>query len=388
MKPLSIAIVGAGLGGLSLASLLGRAGHHVRVYEQAASIGEVGAGLSIPPNAARIIDEMGLLDQLRSLSNVPERGRIYNGRSGRVIKYAPFGEVVKKHFGEYYYQLHRADMIGILLEGARRIDPDTVMTDHVFERFEETPKGVRLFFENQPDRQADILIGADGIRSRIRSQICGPEAPVFTGYVAWRALIPMDSLPDYYKVPLSNVWIGKGRNITFYPIRGNRLLNCAIFASDQEWASEDWNVPAKVQDIRTAFSGYHQRVQTLIDAIPEDDCFKWGLFGREPTGNWSMGKVVLMGDAAHPMLPFLGQGASMAIEDASALARAISTQPDFDSAARLYLKHREERANWVLMESRAAGERFVSDAPNGNTFGKDGAMKMNKLFGYKTPEMA
>lgn len=388
MGPTDIAIVGAGLGGLGLANLLVRAGHRVRVYEQAPVISEVGAGLSIPPNAARVVEQMGLLEQLRAASNIPERGRIYNGKTGRVIKFTAFGEKVRHFFGDYYYQLHRADMIDILKTGLEAQDPDAIQTDHVFERFEQTNAGVTLHFKNKPPAESSILIGADGIRSRIRAQICGEEAPFFTGYVAWRALIPSDRLPAYFRQPLSNVWIGKGRNITFYPIRGGALINCAIFASDQEWTEEGWSLPARAEDIKRAFEGYHRRVQELISAISDDQCFKWGLFGREPTKQWAQGNVVLLGDAAHPMLPFLGQGASMAFEDAGVLAATIAAMPDFPSAVQAYLEHREGRANWVLLESRAAGERFVADNPTGNTFGDDGAMKVRELFGYRTPSFA
>ncbi len=386
LKKLNIAVVGGGLGGLGVTNLLLKAGHTVRVYEQAPQFSEVGAGISLPPNAARVVDSMGLKDVLKTASNIPDRGRIYNGKTGKVIKYTPFGDTVFKHFGEYYYQLHRSDFVDLLVNGIKRFDENALQIDHKFSSYEQNENSVTLKFTNQPNQTADLLIGADGIRSTIRSQICGTEDPEFTGYVAWGAVIPMERLPNWYKTTVSNVWIGKGRNMTFYPVRHGKFLNVAMFASDQEWSSEGWNIPANISDIKAAFEGYHERVQTVIDAIQADMVFKWGLFGRPPINNWQDKKVILMGDAAHPMLPFLGQGASMAFEDAGTLANAISTQPTIEEAFSFYLKHREERANWVLNESIQAGERFVAENPNGDTFGKDGAMKMQKLFGYKSPE--
>lgn len=388
MKSANIAIIGAGLGGLTAAALLLRAGHRVRVYEQAPEIAEVGAGISLPPNASKVLTQLGLADALKSFSNLPREGRIINGATGEPIKVMPFGEAMKDRYGDYYYQAHRADLHELLLDTVRREDPDCVCVDHQFSDYREADDGVEIEFENQDRAHADIVIGADGVRSTLRSKLHGAESPRFTGYIVWRAIVPMESLPAIYGEPCSNVWVGPARNFTFYPLRGRSLLNCVMFAGDSDWKEEGWNIPAKVREIREAFAGYHDSVQRIIDVIPESECYKWALYDREPIAQWAKGRAVLMGDAAHPMLPFLGQGASMAIEDASILSDAISAASSVEGAFAEYERIRRDRANWVVLESREAGARFGSETPTPETFSADRAMRADQLYRFEPPALS
>ena len=385
MEHLNIAIVGGGLGGLTAAAFLLKSGHRVRVYEQASALREVGAGISLPPNAAKLIARLGLGEALRKTANIPHMGRLQNGKTGEMIQITPFGDDLHARYGEYYYQLHRADLLSLVRSLIDAVDPACIILNHRLESIEQNRDEVRLDFEGGQSTVADLIVGADGVRSRMRSLLCGPEDPRFTRFIAWRAIVPLDRLPESFAAAQSNVWIGPGRNVTYYPIRGKRLLNCVMFASDSDWTEEGWNLPARIEEIRAAYTGYHATIQTVIDSIPEDSCFQWALYDRDPIADWVAGRVALLGDAAHPMLPFLGQGASMAIEDAALLSGALRVAAAPDEALALYQQHRRDRANWVLLESRAAGERFVSPTPHAATFGKDGAMRANDLFGHEPP---
>lgn len=383
-----IAIAGGGIGGLTAACGLLKAGHRVRVFEQSPDPGEFGAGLSIAPNAAAVLNELGLRDQILVLSNLPQEGRVHDGRSGELLSTTPYGEAVREHFGDYYYQTPRSSLYDLLAETIHALDPDCIHTGHRVTGYSEHRSSATLHFAGQPDQEAEVLIGADGLRSMIRSSMVGEVPARFTRYIAWRALIPMTDLPESYQAPRSNVWIGPQRNFVFYPLADNTQLNCAMFAGDSDWTEEGWRQRAEVEEIRQAYQDFHPIVQTVIDALPADGCYKWALFDRDPLSRWHTPRVALLGDAAHPMLPFLGQGASMALEDAAELIHALVQHADPDRALAAYQTARLERANWVLLESRAAGERFASPNPSASLFSNDQAMQTGKLFGWRPPALA
>ncbi len=383
-----IAIAGGGIGGLTAALGLLRAGHRVRVYEQSDDPAESGAGLSIAPNAAAVLAALGLREDLLKISSRPEKGIIHDGFSGERLSTTPYGEAVREHFGDYYYQMPRASLYQLLSNAVSELDQDCIATGHRLLSYEQDDDGVSLEFAGQPSSRASALIGADGLRSKTRSCAQGEIPARFTRYIAWRALIPMANLPSSYAQSVSSVWVGQERNFVYYPLNDGALLNCVMFAGNSDWTGESWREKAAVEDIRTAFAGFHQQVQTVIDALPEDGCYKWALFDREPLQVWHHQRVALLGDAAHPMLPFLGQGASMALEDAAELIHGLNQHADVCDALAAYAQQRVERANWVLLESRDAGTRFAARTPTAETFSNDRAMQTGRLFGWRPPPLS
>lgn len=388
MTPRDIAIAGGGIGGLAAALGLLRLGHKVRVYEKADNPTESGAGLSIPPNAAAALSQLGLKKGLRATADLPEQGFVYSGRSGEQLSVTPYGDTLRTRFGDDYYQIPRADLYQLLASAIAEADPGCIRTGTRVSHIVEEKEHVTFSVNGKKTQEAALLIGADGLRSATREHVVGSRQARFTGYIAWRALIPMELLPDNYARNQSSVWVGPARTFVYYPLRQGTLLNCVMFAGDSTWEGESWRQKAEAGEVRDAFAPFDKSVQQVIEAIPESECYKWALMDRDPLSCWHTNRVVLLGDAAHPMLPFLGQGASMALEDAWTLAVALTQQNDLSTALSLYSLARTQRANWVLLESRAAGERFANPKPAASHFKNDQAMQTSKLFSWQPPRLS
>jgi salicylate hydroxylase len=359
---LRIIIVGAGLGGLTTAACLQKKGYRVKVFEQASSLSEVGAGIQTSANASVVLHDIGLEDQLRAGSSRPETWytRLYD--SGEIIKELPLGNGHEKMHGYPYYLLHRADFHKILVDKVREHDADAITINAGATHFDETGDSVTVHFTNGQTETADLVIGADGIKSAIRKQIVGPEEPVYTGNAAWRAIIPASKLPKDIMANITTVWVGPRKHAVTYWLRGGELFNFVSAVETSAWTEESWTVKYPWEELQADFVGWHDDIQTVINACDKDACYRWALNNREPVDNWRTRRAILIGDAAHPTLPFMAQGACMAIEDAAVLTRALESGGELEDCLELFQRNRLERTAKIVRGSTEMGRKNHKDS--------------------------
>ena len=348
---LRVCVIGAGIGGLAVARALARRGAVVSVLEQAPEIAEVGAGLQVSPNGFAVLRALGLDDALRA-GAVQARAvslRDYKG-----------GEVVRLDLGALgdsdYHFIHRADLIDILAGGARAAGARIRLMQKVV-RVEEGAQP-RVHLANGAAVEADLVIGADGLHSVVRRALNGTATPVFTGQVAWRALVP--NLWD--RGPQVQVHMGPMRHLVSYPLRGGSMLNLVAVQERAAWTAESWSQRDDPMALRAAFGDFGRDARAMLEAV--DEVNLWGLFRHPVARVWHAGGLTILGDAAHPTLPFLAQGASMALEDAWVLADALSSEVTIDAALARYQSRREGRtARVVAAASRNAWKYHLSFPP-------------------------
>jgi salicylate hydroxylase len=353
-----IIIVGAGIGGLTAAGVLLQRGHRVRVYEQAPALGEIGAGIQISANASRVLHGLGVEEALSRTAVVPtaQHFRLYS--SGELVQEIALGAAHERAHGAKYYHLHRADLHAVLAAKVRELDPNAVVLEATAERFTETRDSVTVEFANGATASGEVLIGADGIKSAIRAQILGPTKAEFTGYVSWRAVVPSSRLPADYMERVSTNWMGPNAHVIVYYLRRGELLNFVGLVEDETWLDESWTVKAPWTRLKADFAPWHPKVQLLIDAMDRDNCYRWAMYNRPPVTGWSTERATLLGDAAHPTLPFMAQGAAMAIEDAAIIARVLEQESSTAAALDLYQRSRYERTARVQIGSNEMGKLF------------------------------
>ena len=357
----SIAIVGGGIGGLTAALSLLRAGFDVHVYEQSRALGEVGAGINITPNASRLLHRLGLAAELAKTAVKPVAFHQRRWEDGRTLLKSPLGEAVEAAFGSPHYLFHRGDLHATL---GRAIPPDRIHLGHRCVGFIERDNRVEARFENGAQVASDVLIGADGIRSMVRQTLLGPENPRFTGCVAYRGLVPAERVAHLNLEPTIQIWMGPHRHFVHYLVSAGRFLNFVAHIEQDTWLGESWTDRGEVADLSAAFEGWHLQIHAIISAI--DETFKWALFDRIPLTRWSVGRVTLLGDACHPMLPYMAQGAAQAVEDAAALTACLANvgAGDIAEALRRYEQVRLPRATRVQIMSRDNKTRFhLPDGP-------------------------
>ena len=357
-----IHIVGGGIGGLILALGLLRGGRDVRVYEQAKELGEVGAGLSISPNASLGLEYLGMLEFMETESNKPQMNYVFHGTTNEQLVGIDRTTDYER-FGASYYQIHRADFHDELVRSIENLNPKSILLNHSLTNIKSSNGSAELTFASGEIVLADNVVGADGIKSVVRDIIFRDCSPKFTGLMAWRGLIPAVNIDSRYVETVSRVWVGPGRTFVTYPIRKSGLVNIVAFAQAPDWVEEGWSVRAEPEELVKAFDGYCDDVQALIKAIPDNTLFRWGLFSREPLDTLVTNNVALIGDAAHPMLPWFGQGASSTIEDSVLLARCILDSKDISTAFRRYNNARFERVTFLQKESNAGTERMQGFDP-------------------------
>ena len=364
MSDKHIAIIGAGIGGMTAAVTLAKKGVKVSIFEQAPELSEVGAGLTITPNATKGLMYLGLEKQMKEVGMAHKQQGVRHFETGEMIVPLERGEKMLEKYGAYQFQAHRADVHNVLIDELKLHNSNTIYTNHELIDLNEKNNSVELVFSNNETYEVDFVIGADGNRSAVRKIILGDDDPQVAGYVAWRGLVPGELLgEDDFDECGSSAFIAPGRVFARYLVRNGELYNYVAFLATDEWAEEGWAIPSKVDIVMDIFSDYNQQVKNIIAATPANDLFKWGIFAREPVSKWSTKNITLLGDAAHPLEPFMGQGASLAIEDGVVLGRIIEDSESSDEIVSRYEAARIERAHFVTEHSKRAGARFTGIDP-------------------------
>ena len=358
---ISVAVIGGGIGGFAAALSLLRAGVDVHVYEQAGEIREAGAGIQISPNATRILDRLGLAETLATVGVQPLTLRQRRWDDGRTLSCAPLGSTAEAAFGAPYYQVHRSDLLSVLTNG---FPGERVHLGHRLTGLIDHGDRVEGRFENGKSVCVDVLVGADGIHSAVRHILFGDESPQFMGCVAYRGVVAADRLANLNLPVEFQIWMGPHKHFVHYFVRNESLVNFVALIERDSWTRESWTEPANVADVLAAFEGWNPQVLSILGAVHE--AFVWGLFARPPMEHWSVGRVTLLGDACHAMLPFWAQGAAQAIEDGAVLAACLAGigRSGIPEALRRYESVRLPRASRVQTASMENKTRFhLPDGP-------------------------
>ncbi len=347
----SVAIVGGGIGGLFAAHALIAHGLQARVYEQAPALGEIGAGVFITPNSVRQLERVGLGAAVAKWGARVGAGSRYFRDDGSTI--APV-QVTDSAGWNATFGMHRADLVGLLAAG---LPGDVVHTGHRATGFSQDDDVARVRFENGVVVEADVVIGCDGIHSEMRPHVFPPSDPIFSGTVAYRGLVPHAAVPDW-PTDAWQMWLGRGRHFLVFPVRAGELVNYVGFVPADAQMKESWTAKGDPDALRAEFAGWDPRIENLLEQV--QSTFKWALYDREPLPTWTKGRLTLLGDAAHPMLPHLGQGANQSIEDGMALATILSRADRRTAPAALvaYEKLRRERVAGVQRGARENGLRY------------------------------
>ncbi len=349
-----VAIVGAGIGGLTAAIAMHRRGIEVEVYEQSAQIGEIGAGVSLSPNAIKAFRALGLDRQIAAIGFESDNQVVRAWNSGDVLSKVFRKGVYQKEFGAPYLSVHRADLVEVL----RQQLPDHAIHLNARCTDVETAGNVaRARFADGAEIDADLIVGADGIRSAVRQSLFGQDKPRFTGSVCWRGLVPLDAFPPGLISTDLTLYMGPRSHVIHFMVRRGTLINFVAHVETDAWTQESWTQECDRSEVMETFAGWHEPLLRLLGS--SERYYKWALYDRDPLDRWSKGRVTLLGDAAHAMLPHIGQGACMAIEDGYALADFVSQHPeDLAEALRQYERLRLPRTRRAVLEARARGKEM------------------------------
>jgi len=352
-KRIRAAVVGGGIGGLSAAIALHRRGIDVTVFEQAEALGEVGAGVVIYPNSLRQLERMGLGKALAAVGAKIGAGSEYYRMDGTVV-----GTILTTDSQGWngFYGMHRADLLNVLAEA---VPPGAIRTGHRCIAFQQNADTAQLKFANGETAEADVVIAADGIHSALQKYVVAPKSPEYSGCRAYRGLVAREELPSW-REQAHQVWMGDGKHFMVYPVRSGRLLNYVGFVPTADLTIESWSAIGNRDELAASFQGWDPRVVELLAKVKS--CFWWGLYDRSPLASWTNGRLALLGDAAHAMLPHLGQGANQAIEDGVALAVLLAGRDPADVTEILpqYQRLRRARTDVVQAEARKNGLRYDS----------------------------
>ncbi len=357
----NVAIVGGGIGGLAAALALVRRGIDVDVYEQAPELRELGAGVQISANGTHVLHALGLKQALEEVQVLPAGKAIRLWNTGQSWKLFDLGMESVERYGFPYITIHRGDLHGVIAQALMQAKPGAIHLNRKCVGLSQTTDQVELRFEIGEPIAAKLAIGADGLHSAVRASLFGAAEPKFCGITAWRGVVPMERVPASISRSIGTNWVGPGGHVVHYPLRAGKLLNFVGMGERTDWMVEGWNVRGTTDEVLNDFRGWHPDVHALIRNI--DVPYKWALALRPTMDAWSKGRCTLLGDACHPMVPFLAQGANMALEDGLVLARCLENyQHDHETALARYEAARRERANKVVIGSADMIPRFHNRA--------------------------
>lgn len=349
-SPDKIIIIGGGIGGLAAALALLRQGLDVEVYEQSSELKEVGAGVQMGPNGTRVLHALGLREPLARIEFAPARREIRLWNTGETWNWFDLGAKAVERHGTPHLMLHRGDLHAILADAVRAAKPDAIRLGCRCTTVTQTADQAEARFDNGTSAAGALIIGADGIHSKVRATLFGADKPQFTGVVAWRGLVPFERLPPGVSRTSGTNWLGPRSHVLHYPVRRGELLNFVGFVERDDWHVESWTQAGTTEELANDFRGWHDDVQAIIRNL--DVPYKWALLVRPPMERWSERRITLLGDACHPTLPFLGQGAVMALEDGYVLAACLKKYgADYATAFARYEGERRDRTAAVVRKA-------------------------------------
>lgn len=353
-----VLIAGAGIGGLVTGLSLIQRGIDVEIFEQAPELRDLGAGVQISANGTRVLVALGLEEQMRAIASEPSQKEIRLFSTGQTWKLFDLGATSREMYGAPYWMMHRGDLHRVLLNAFNARAPGRLHLGKLCLGCDEDKSGIWLLIGGERVR-GDVVVGADGVHSRIRIAL-GEEVPAFfTGLAAWRGLVPMERLPAPMRRNVGTNWVGPGGHVITYPVRGRSLLNFVGIIERESWAVESWTERGTTEECLASFKGWNDEVATIVRNL--DVPYKWALLGRKPLEHFCKGRAVLVGDAAHPTLPFLAQGANMAIEDGMVLARCLDEYEPVQ-ALRRFEALRLNRTTAIVTRSAENAKRFHNPA--------------------------
>lgn len=388
----TIIVAGAGIGGLTAALALARKGFRVAVFEQAAELSATGAGIQLSPNATRLLIELGIGERLQNAVVMPERLSIHRAQSGAELTRMPLGHDMERRFGAPYWIVHRGDLQAALLEAVRAVPDITLDLDAAVQGFTTQQDGVTVQIKGDTpfEAQGAALIGADGLWSKTRHALGDTSTPRFSGRVAWRATVPTAAMPDAFRDPAVHLWLGRNAHLVHYPVSGGAVTNIVAIANGNR-PREGWSAPATSDDMLRKFDPAHWS-EAARDILRRPQAWlAWALCERPPSRQWGRDAVTLLGDAAHPMLPFLAQGGGMAIEDALVLGDCLARNEDVPAGLRVYERLRQPRTARVQQAARFTGGvyqmggplAFVRNAVMSGTSGDKLRARYDWIYGWR-----
>lgn len=390
MPQIRVAVAGAGIAGLTFAAALRRAGIDCHLYEQAERLTEVGAGVQVTPNATRLLHRLGLYDRLRGAAVAPQAIEMRRWDDGSLLQRTELGSLCQRRFGAPYYAVHRAHLHDVLLS---LVPPDRVHLGARLIAVTQSADEARLHLSDGTTVTAELVVGADGIRSVAREQIVA-DRPRYSGQTIYRGLVPADRVPFLAADPRVRLWLGPDQHCVCYPVSSGRQVSFGATVSASDWREESWSARGNVTELAAAYAAWHPDVTRLIGAA--ETVSRWALHDRESLDRLSAGRVAVIGDAAHPMLPFQAQGANQAIEDAVVLAACLAdgAPGDLGAALRHYERIRLPRTTRIQQQSRANATTFhladgaAQRSRDASTQTSSGLERHEWLFGYDAEQAA